>query len=450
VRSRSAVALTWGVALVAVPVAESALPTARVVTVGHSVEGRPIVAVRVGDRDAPRKALVVGVIHGDEDEGLEVTRILRRRYRDIDGVDLWLIDAVNPDGLAAGTRKNAHGVDLNRNWSVGWSGAEPYASGYYAGPRPFSEPETRAVRDLLLRLKPRVTIWYHQPWGAVLAPCNGPARLETRYSQISGLRLDRCRGEGLPGTATRWQERTIDHSQAFVVEFPGGEISERTARRHAHAAAVIAQRGARRIRLKFPLRGLRPRITQWRIPFGARRMRQMSAYSQRHYGRASWRLTRVLNIVEHYAVTDSARAVWNTFAPDRPDPEFGELPGTCAHFVINGRGRIFQLVRLDARCRHAGGLNHVSIGIEHTGFSDAQVMSDRRQLNASLRLSRWLRCRFRVPVRRVIGHREVPASRFYREHVARFRNYPPHGDFRHATMERYRAKLAALGGCPNN
>jgi hypothetical protein len=115
--------------------------------------------------------------------------------------------------------------------------------------------------------------------------------------------------------------------------------------------------------------------------------------------------------------------------------------------VINGRGRIFQLVGLRTRCRHTVGLNHVAIGIEHTGYSDGQVMSNRRQLRASLRLSRWLRCRFGLGTRRVIGHNESLGSPFYRELDPRFRGRT-HGDFRRATMSRYRRKLARLGRCP--
>src|SRR5919108_5723818 len=86
--------------------------------IGHSVRGRAIVAYERGDLSAP-VTLVVGVIHGSEPAGLAVVRRLRR-MRLPDGVHLWLVPTVNPDGLAARTRQNAHGVDLNRNWPAGW------------------------------------------------------------------------------------------------------------------------------------------------------------------------------------------------------------------------------------------------------------------------------------------------------------------------------------------
>ncbi|HWA53715.1 MAG TPA: peptidoglycan recognition family protein [Solirubrobacterales bacterium] len=151
-------------------------------------------------------------------------------------------------------------------------------------------------------------------------------------------------------------------------------------------------------------------------------------------------------IVEHWAETGSVAAVYNTFAPDHPDSELHELPNTCAHFVVSGTGRIYQLVSLRIRCRHTVGLNWTAIGIEHTGFSDGEVLGDRRQMRASLRLTRWLRCRFRIKVRNVIGHAESLSSPYHRERVASLRTQT-HGDWRHRSMQTYRKRLRRLGGC---
>src|SRR3954452_8828365 len=87
------------------PAHGAALPSTRHVLLGHSAEGRPIKAVRVGDPTSPRKALAVGVIHGNEAAGLRITRALRRQR--VHGVDLWVVNSVNPDGLAHGARQNA-------------------------------------------------------------------------------------------------------------------------------------------------------------------------------------------------------------------------------------------------------------------------------------------------------------------------------------------------------
>jgi N-acetylmuramoyl-L-alanine amidase len=172
----------------------------------------------------------------------------------------------------------------------------------------------------------------------------------------------------------------------------------------------------------------------------------MAAYSQRHYGEHAWRLKRPRTIVEHWAETGSAAAVYNTFAPDVRDPELHELPNVCAHFVVSGSGRIFQLVSTRVRCRHTVGLNWTAIGIEHTGFSDEEVLGNRRQMHASLRLTRYVRCRFHIKLRNVIGHAESLSSPYHRERVASLRRQT-HGDWRHASMRTYRHRLSRLGRC---
>ncbi len=180
----------------------------------------------------------MGEIHGDEEAGRAVVKRLRRHPGALRGIDAWTVASLNPDGHAADRRGNDHGVDLNRNFGVGWSGSEPEGSGYYSGPHPFSEPETKAMRRLIRRIDPDLTIYYHQPWGAVLLPCNGPAAAQKRYSRISGLPADRCRGEHLPGTAIRWQNRR--GGLAFVVELKAGDLGDGEVRRHARAAAQVA------------------------------------------------------------------------------------------------------------------------------------------------------------------------------------------------------------------
>lgn len=182
------------------------------------------------------------------------------------------------------------------------------------------------------------------------------------------------------------------------------------------------------------------------IPFGAKRKHQMARYSLRHYGQRSWRLRRPRQIVEHVAVAGTAGQVINAFTPNRPDPEFGERPSVCAHFVINGRGRVIQLVPLRIRCRHTVGLNHVAIGIEHTGYRDGDVLGNRRQMRGSIRLTKWLRCRYDIGIRDVIGHRESLRSRFHRERVPAMKSRT-HGDFRYASMRRYRKALHGAGRC---
>ena len=189
-----------------------------------------------------------------------------------------------------------------------------------------------------------------------------------------------------------------------------------------------------------------PTIVQKPIPFPAERKQEMAAYAQRHYGIDSYRLRDPKVIVEHYTVTSTFQQTWNTFAPDTADSELHELPGTCAHYVIDKDGTIYQLVPLSLMCRHTVGLNYTAIGIEHVGSSDGQILRNSRQMAASLRLTRWLRCRYGIGVNNVIGHSESLRSPYHRERVARLRTQT-HADWTHADMRTYRRRLAAQGGC---
>jgi N-acetyl-anhydromuramyl-L-alanine amidase AmpD len=186
---------------------------------------------------------------------------------------------------------------------------------------------------------------------------------------------------------------------------------------------------------------IHPHIVWKPIPYGPRRRAEMAQYAAKHYGIRTWAL-RPKVIVEHYTASESFSATWNAFAADVPDPELGELPGTCAHFVVDKDGTIYQLVPLTVMCRHTVGLNHVAIGIEHVGTSDAEVLHDAAQLRASLVLTRWLMAKFHISPANVIGHSESLSSPFHKE-LYRPWAHQTHGDWTHADMQLYRAKLAS-------
>jgi N-acetylmuramoyl-L-alanine amidase len=172
----------------------------------------------------------------------------------------------------------------------------------------------------------------------------------------------------------------------------------------------------------------------------------MARYALRHYGLDSYRLRDPRVIVIHYTETPDFQATWNTFAPDVPDSELHELPNTCAHFVVEADGTIHQLVPVGLMCRHTVGLNWTAIGIEHVGYSDGEILGRHRQMRASLRLVRWLRCRLHIAVGDVIGHNESLSSPYHHENVAALRTQT-HSDFNHADMRVYRARLRAGGSC---
>jgi murein peptide amidase A len=200
---------------------------------GRSERGRPIVAVRAGDRNGIG-VLVVGCIHGSEGAGIPVVRALERIHA---RVDLWLVPNLNPDGYARGTRQNARGVDLNANWSSQWHGGSHAWDTYYPGPYPFSERETQVGRNLILRVRPRVTIWFHQHMNLVWAwgPSTAAGRL---YARAAGMRFYHHRW--LHGTATNWQNHHLPDSASFTVELPAGKLSPRQVRAQMHAVLTLA------------------------------------------------------------------------------------------------------------------------------------------------------------------------------------------------------------------
>jgi beta-N-acetylhexosaminidase len=409
---------------------------------GRSVEGRRIVAVRDGEADAPVVVLVTGSIHGTEPAGLDVIRRLRRMAPP-DGVQVWTVRTGNPDGLGRGIRQNAHGVDLNRNFPRRWRGGGRPFDGYYPGPRAASEPETRALMKLVRTLHPAISIHYHQDFGLVNLTGGPDPEIVRAYARRTGLPAKRL--PRLHGTLTGWQNARFPRSSAFVVELHGGSLDPAGARRHARA--VLAAGASQLVHGGAPARvaaaraaGPKPRIVWSPIPFGGDRIRQMRAYARRHYGLDRARLRAPKVIVEHFTASTTYGSAFNTFASNAPDVEFGERPGVCSHFIVDRDGTIHQLVRLRWMCRHTVGLNHVAFGIEHVGVSDGDVMGRRRQLAASLRLTRWLQARYGIRDRDVIGHSESLSSPYHRERVAAMR-HRTHGDFSAATMRHYRGLL---------
>jgi protein MpaA len=205
----------------------------RALRLGVSEAGRSIVVVRAGDPRGTR-VLVVGCIHGTECAGIAVAQALERaRTR----ADLWIVPDLNPDGRAHDTRQNGRGVDLNANWSSQWHGGGQPWDVYYPGPRPFSERETQLARDLILRIRPRVTIWYHQHMDLVWAW--GPSSIAGRiYARAAGMRF--YHHPWLAGTASNWQNHHLPGASAFTVELPAGSLSPSQTRRQLSAVLRLA------------------------------------------------------------------------------------------------------------------------------------------------------------------------------------------------------------------
>jgi protein MpaA len=207
----------------------------RPIPLGRSVGGRPIEAYEVGDRSSSRKILVVGCIHGNEPAGIAIARLLEQSSPRES--DLWIVPVLNPDGFAADMRGNARGVDLNRNFPWRW---RPLGGLYYSGPRPLSEPESRIGYRLIERIRPTISIWFHQHLG-VVDESGGSLAVERRFASFVALPIARL--VRYPGSATGWENHAFPGTTAFVVELPPGPLSAHAVARYAGAVLRLAEAG---------------------------------------------------------------------------------------------------------------------------------------------------------------------------------------------------------------
>src|SRR3954454_8324080 len=196
-------------------------------------EGRPRPATERGDPAAPNRLLVFGMVHGNEPAGRAIARKLAATAPP-PGLDVWVVNDLNPDGLAAGTRGNAHGVDLNRNFPYRW---RHLGGVFYSGTGPLSERESRIAHDLILRVHPTVTVWYHQHLD-VVDTASGDKQVERGYARLVGMRTGVL--PRYPGSAPTWQDHAFPSTTAFVVELAAGALAPKAVGRHVRALFAIA------------------------------------------------------------------------------------------------------------------------------------------------------------------------------------------------------------------
>jgi hypothetical protein len=89
---------------------------------------------------------------------------------------------------------------------------------------------------LILRVRPKVTIWFHQHLNMVVLT-SGNLGLQRRFARLAGLRTGRL--PRYPGTATGWQNARLPGTTAFVVELPAGRLGPHAAARYARAVRLV-------------------------------------------------------------------------------------------------------------------------------------------------------------------------------------------------------------------
>lgn len=225
------------VATSSVPSTSPTSVDAETTTLGLSVEGRPITVLRRGTPGGT-KVLVIGVIHGDEQAGLEIVELLKE-YEMPDGIELWLANTMNPDGVAADTRKNANGVDLNRNFPYKWAPLGTADEWQYSGTGPASEPETQAMTAFITLLQPDLIIWYHQDYFRISPSTGRDGEVRARYSELTGLPLLTIAGGTYTGVAATWARHELPDAIAFIVEL-GPSLAPGEAETHARAVLTVA------------------------------------------------------------------------------------------------------------------------------------------------------------------------------------------------------------------
>jgi protein MpaA len=209
-------------------------------TIGTTVQGRNIVAWRLGDPNSKRKVVVFAAMHGDEPGPARLLYNLRDG-RPIHGADLWVVPTYNRDGVVHHRRQNAHGVDLNRNYPKNW---KRQTGSYDSGPGPASEPETRAVMAFLKAVRPAYVISFHQPLKGVGRAGAKGAALVKRLHRGLHLPVKSFNCDGVcHGTMTEWFNSAFP-GVAVTVEYGRGVSRKQSAR--TGPSGILAAVGATR------------------------------------------------------------------------------------------------------------------------------------------------------------------------------------------------------------
>lgn len=193
---------------------------------GYSESGRALTCYHAGEESSENSLLLIFGVHGFEDsydhDG-EVLRLIAERilshYREhpdaLGNFCLYVVPSANPDGLLDGTTKdgfgrcNANGLDINRDFPIGW--IERSSARNQTGSEPFSTAEARAIRDLVARLQPDYAIDVHG-W---ISASYGTGRMAKAFARPFGFSVKQSRSGGMLST---WLSTVTQ--EAIMLELP--------------------------------------------------------------------------------------------------------------------------------------------------------------------------------------------------------------------------------------
>jgi len=180
------------------PAVKSVVP--KYVALGKTVRGRDLTAMVYGS--GAKRVLIFAGIHGDEQHTTVLARSIAVNLSSQTlppNLTVIVVPDVNPDGLMASTRVNANGVDINRNFPSKTWRSDYIEQRHYPGLQPSSEPETRAVLDVIERYPPHLVITLHAALGCV--NWDGPGGpLAQTLAAINGYPLCASLGYETPGS----------------------------------------------------------------------------------------------------------------------------------------------------------------------------------------------------------------------------------------------------------
>jgi predicted deacylase len=230
------------------PYQKTYVPYRKTYVLGKSVRGRKITVQRVGYPDRPVTVVLVGCIHGNEDDGIGIVKGLGR-WTPPSNTCVYIVRTMNPDGNAVSDsnalhlkgRLNARGVNLNRNFPGGRRTGRRWQQ-TYSGPKNLSEPESRLMYNFLRKVKPEVLVVYHQHMHLV-DYCGGKKALQRAYARRTKLKFTQL--TRYKGSMATWYHQRYPKATVMTVEL-GVTTSAKQVARHQSALRGMIRAYAKR------------------------------------------------------------------------------------------------------------------------------------------------------------------------------------------------------------